>query len=229
MRLGAGGKPQGRAAVLVDTGRREFRVDVEGRRFGAGDRVTEDERGEREGVAADVEQAAAGEFGCEQPALRVERGPEAEGAGEPPGFADRTLGQPARDVAGRRQKAAPHGLHEQDAVPPGDAAHRAGLRGVHGERLFAQDRLALPKRQRRVLEMAGMGRGHVDGIDRLAPRELRVGPRPGGGVTALSVEGAGAVRVAAAGGGHFVTVQRVDGGGEGARDGAGAEDAPTNG
>ena len=80
-----------------------------------------------------------------------------------------------------------------------------------------------------MLEVAGMGRGDVDGVDRLAASELSVGARLGGGVTALGIEGAGAVRVAAAGSGHFVTFQRVDGGGEGARDGARAEDAPTNG
>ena len=72
-----------------------------------------------------------------------------------------------------------------------------------------------------------MRRRDVHGVDRVAARHLLVAPDLGA-VVALGIEGNGPVGVAAAGSGDLMAFQRIDGRSKGARDGARAEDSPTN-
>ena len=229
VRLGAVPEAQDDPAVLVDPGRSEIGADLDLRDVAAGHPLPEDERRQRQRVAADIEQAAAAQFGIVEPALRIERRVEAEGADDPARLSDRAVGDPVGGPLGRGQEAGPHGLEQRPPPLAGDFAQPAGLGGIDAEWLLAEHPLAVPERQRRMLQVTGMGTGDVDGVDRLAAHQVPVGAGLGVHVAALGVEGERTLRVAAADGHDLVTVQPIDCSGEDAGDGARTDDSPTNG
>ena len=136
----------------------------------------------RNGIAADVENAAAGEIVGIEPVLRHEaRHGEAEARLDHPHFADRAGFDQLDQLRRLRMQPVHEGFAEKGAGLARRMDHRVGLEGGQPHRLFAKHMLAGLRRLDRPFGVARMRRRNVDRVD------VRIGEQ-----RLIAVEDAGA-------------------------------------
>ena len=116
-----------------------------------------DEPGERDDVAADVEDAAAAEAAGEQPPLGIARHAEREVGAHVPDRPDDPLLQPRDELLHERMAAVHVAFHQEHALLAGGLDHLRRRGRVERERLFAQHRLAGGDGGERHLLVKGCG------------------------------------------------------------------------
>ena len=128
--------------------------------------VSEDVAEGVDAVDADIgDGAAAGEGGVGDPLARCERaGVGVERVGEQRG-ADAAGGDLLAEIVEGAVEAEVLADAEEEPGGLGGFVHCAGLAGVHGERLFAQDGFAVAEGEQGVFEVVGVGAGDEDGVD----------------------------------------------------------------
>jgi hypothetical protein len=119
----------------------------------------------RDGIAADVEDAAAAERLLKEPPLGVEACVEAEGRPHSPYLADGAALDEFHQPPDLRVAAVHERLHQKDVGLPGGVDDSGGLRVVDRQGLLAQDVLAGPGGLDRPLGVQGVRRGDVNGLD----------------------------------------------------------------
>lgn len=128
-------------------------------------RLAEEPRRGGERIDADVEERTARELRVAQPMLGRTLRVEGEVDVEVGGILARGLLRESQESLRDGKETRPHRFHQESVRLAGGARHTGALGLARGERLLAQHVSARPQQGDRIVGVARVGRGDVDGVD----------------------------------------------------------------